>query len=114
MGATCSKPEGAFYIMPCFDSFKDKLNNKFDNKIQTSQDLTDLFIKKVNVAMLPRSDFYQHRATLCCRVATVDYDGKSLYQASLKEKELNHDFIEKHCPSIKAGLDKLEKFLKDL
>jgi aspartate aminotransferase len=112
MGATCSKAEGAFYIMPCFDSFREKLEKKF--KVTDSQDFADLCLEKANVAMLPGSDFYMPRYQLCCRVATVDYDGEQVYQASLQASAIDDAFIEKECPSIKAGLDSLENFLKSL
>jgi aspartate aminotransferase len=112
MGVACPEPEGAFYIMPSFDGYKDKLVTKFGD--MDSQKLANLFLEHAHVAMLPGSDFYMPHYMLCCRVATVDYDGEAVYKASLKATNIDDEFIETFCPNIKAGLDSLEKFLNEL
>lgn len=112
MEASCPEPEGAFYILPSFDGYRKKLEAKFGG--MDSQKFANICLEHANVAMLPGSDFYMPHYMLCCRVATVDYDGASVYKASLKASAIDDAFIEKNCPSIKAGLDSLENFLKSL
>jgi aspartate aminotransferase len=66
------------------------------------------------VAILPASDFYCPSDYLACRVASVDYEGEKVYQASLQKKVLTDAFIETHCSSLKLGCDQIENFLKSL
>jgi aspartate aminotransferase len=110
MGAECPDPEGAFYIMPSFTAYKEKLAK---HGIKTSPEFADLCLEKANVAMLPGTDFYMPHHYIACRVATVDYDGGAVYKASVG-KTLDDAFVEENCPSVKAGLDSLEAFLKSL
>jgi len=112
MGANCPSPEGAFYLMPSFDKYQEKLKNKYN--VNSSQDFTNVCLEKSGVAMLPGSDFYMPEDILCARVATVDYDGGEVYKESLNYGELDAKFVEIFCPRIKAGLDSLEGFLKSL
>jgi aspartate/methionine/tyrosine aminotransferase len=98
--------------MPNFNNFKDKLKNKYS--ISTSQEFTDLCLKEAKVAMLPGSDFYFDASEFRCRVASVDYDGASVYSASLSSKKLDDEFVETNCPNLKNGLVSLENFLNEL
>lgn len=112
MGADCPIPEGAFYLMPSFKKFETILAQKYG--IHDSQAFADICLEKAQVAMLPGSDFYMPKNRICCRVASVDYDGGYVYEKSLGENELNDAFVEKYCPNLKDGLDSLEKFLNSL
>lgn len=112
MGVPCPKPSGAFYILPSFEGFKDKLIAKYGE--MNSQKFANICLEQAKVAMLPGSDFYMPHYLLCCRVATVDYDGEAVYEASMKTTDIDDAFVERNCPSIKEGLDSLENFLKSL
>lgn len=115
MGASCPQPEGAFYLMPNFEAFRQKLKAK---AVRNSQELCDLFLKELNVAMLPGSDFYLPDERLACRVASVDYDGGRVLQAYLRLKDGGDmdekAFVEENCPNLKAGLDLIQNYLEAL
>lgn len=113
MGILLPAPQGAFYLFPDFEAYKDKLAVK--HNVKTSADLAEVLLQYADCAFLPGSDFYYPEEKLCLRGSTVDYDGEKVYlEAKKLNFELNQDFIQTHCNSIAQGLDKLEAFLKGL
>ena len=112
MGARVSNPQGGFYLLPNFNKFGTSLEKKFG--IKTSVDMAHLIYEKIQVAMLPASDFYMPDEFLGLRVSTVDYNGRAVLSASRKAKELNHKFIEKNCPNVALGMDRLSEFFSEL
>lgn len=108
IGAFCPKPQGAFYLFPDFMSMKDKLKT---HGIFNSPDLSNALLEEIKVVALPAYDFYCHKDYLGLRIATVDYNGASVYKASLQySKELDDQFIEENCPQLKEGMDRIQKF----
>lgn len=108
IGAFCHKPEGAFYLFPDFMDMKDWLKSK---NILDSPDLSDALLEDIKVVTLPAYDFYCHKDYLALRIATVDYDGAKVYQASLKyPRQLDDQFIKDNCPRLKEGMDRIQKF----
>ncbi len=111
MGLNCPKPEGAFYLFPDFENFKDKFKAKgIIECAELSQELFD----KLLIAVLPGSDFYLDESYLGVRVATVDYDGEAALQAFQSGKSLDESFINTYCSRLKEGCDRLETYLKSL
>ncbi|MCO4793157.1 MAG: aminotransferase class I/II-fold pyridoxal phosphate-dependent enzyme [Bacteriovoracaceae bacterium] len=119
MGLNCPKPEGAFYLFPDFGNYKEKLNKR---GIKTCSELTRVLLDEHGVALLPGSDFYYPDDHFGCRVATVDYDGSAVYQASLepllkpdtKDYVLGDKFVEENCPNLKWGADQIAAFLEKI
>lgn len=110
MGLNCPKPEGAFYLFPDFEDYKDKLKAK---GITTSAQLCDHIYDNYKVAMLPGSDFYMDEDYLGCRVASVDYEGEVVLE-NITDEQVSDEFLEKYCPQLKYGCDQLQKFLSTL
>lgn len=113
MGLSCPRPEGAFYLFPDFQNFKDQLMAK---GLNGSADLADYLLKQHSVAVLPGSDFYYPDDHYGVRVAAVDIDGPEVYKAALRKgvERLDNEFIEKHCPKLKKGKLAIESFLLSL
>lgn len=111
MGLTLPEPHGAFYLFPGFEKFGRKLRQ---NGIHNAEELCHLLLEKASVATLPASDFYCPPDMLACRVATVDYDGEAVYNASINQVALDDQFVIANCPAIESGLNALEMFLKAL
>ena len=84
-GVSCLNPGGAFYVLMNISKIKGK--TLYGKKIETSDDFTDLFLEKANVAAVAGSGF-----------AADDYVRWS-YATSME--------------NIQKGLDRLEKFLKE-
>jgi aspartate aminotransferase len=111
-GIGCSKPEGAFYVLADFDEHADKIRKKL--KVEKSLELSEYLLEKYSVALLPGSDFYFPSSRFAFRMATVDYDGGAVYEKIAGKDSIEDSEYEKLFPSIKKGLDALEKFVKDL
>jgi aspartate aminotransferase len=111
LGISTPKPDGAFYIMPNFEKYREQLKAK---GVNTSSDLCDLLLSECHVAMLPGSDFYLPDDHLKVRVATVDYDGGEVLKKYQAGEKLDDNFVEAHCPRLKGAMDSLEKFFNSL
>lgn len=111
MNLNCPKPEGAFYLFPDFENFKAKLASR---GITTCAQLAQQLFDDELIAVLPGSDFYLDEDYFGVRVASVDYDGESVLKAASGVASLDDSFIEKHCPRLKRGCDRLENYLKAL
>lgn len=109
MGLNCPKPEGAFYLFPDFDNFREKLAAK---GILTGTQMTQAILEQAHVALLPALDFYLPATHLGVRVASVDYDGQKALEhfpgkGAMMEQETRWLF-----PNLVRGCDQLEHFLE--
>ena len=105
----CPKPQGAFYLFPDFENFKDKLTSR---GITNSEELSKRLLEDTGVALLPGSDFYMPDEFLGVRVASVDYDGAQLIQDfPLSEKE-SQDMYTSLFPRLADACERLEKWLQ--
>jgi aspartate/methionine/tyrosine aminotransferase len=111
MGLNCPKPEGAFYLFPDFENFRDKLANR---SIITSTQLCQSILDEADVALLPAADFYLPDTHLGVRVASVDYDGvqalKEFRNLSMEEGS----GLTSLFPRLVKGCNNLEKYLAAL
>ena len=74
IGLNCPEPEGAFYLFPDFEPFREKLAAR---NIHTSTALATQLLEKAKVAVLPGSAFYMSPEHLSVRVSPVDHTGTS-------------------------------------
>jgi aspartate aminotransferase len=111
LGLNCPDPEGAFYVFPDFVPFAKQLKKA---GLQSSIKLCHALLDQYGVAMLPGSDFYCPEDYPSARVATVDYDGAKVYEASTKAQALDDKFVEAHCPNLKLGLERVGEFIDAL
>lgn len=111
MNVECVKPMGAFYLFPNFNNYRSNFKKL---EITNSTQMANYFLDHLKVAVLPGCDFYCLDDLLACRVATVDYDGDTVYLKSLEIGKLDSGFVEEMCPNIAIGCDILENFLQNL
>lgn len=93
-------PEGAFYLFPNFEHYREKLKEK---DIFTSVELCNRLLEEIGVAMLPGHDFGRQPEELTVRMAYVDFDGAGALKAALSQpenKEINGDFLKTYCSKI--------------
>ena len=109
IGLNCPKPEGAFYLFPDFENFRELLNSR---GILTSKELCKKLLEEAGVALLPGSNFYMSENFFAVRAASVDYDGKKV----LKDFPKNGDFTEKVCtklfPNLSKACDNIDSWLR--
>lgn len=114
MGAIVQKPEGAFYLFPNFDNFRDTLAR---HDIITSQALCQALLENTGVAILPASDFGFVPDHLGARLAFVDFDGAEalrLAGGDYADRALGDDFVRQACPRLVLAMDKMEGWLNKL
>jgi aspartate aminotransferase len=113
LNVTYPKPEGAFYLFPDFEYYREKLKSK---GIYTSVELCDRLLEETGVAMLPGNDFGRQPEELTARMAYVDFNGEEALSAAGREgvEILDDEFVRKYCPKLIRAFDLLEKWLKSL
>ncbi len=110
-------PQGAFYLFPNFEFYREKLQK---TGIYTSNELCNTILSKLNIAMLPGSDFGRPPEELTVRIAYVDFDGKKALESSKKyghngtNGTMNGTFIRENCQPLVKAFDLLGNWLADL
>ncbi len=110
MGLNCPKPQGAFYLFPDFEPFREKLRAK---GILTGIQLADDLLKTKGVAFLPGSDFYFPATNLGVRVASVDFNGK-MVRDSWPGGKLTDEQLKEFFPNLVKGCDRLQSYLEEI
>ena len=108
IGLNCPKPQGAFYLFPDFENFKEKLSS---HGITTSEKLSRRLLEETGVALLPGSDFYMPNDFLVVRVASVDYDGAQLLNNFPEENQLTPEMFPNLFPKLADAVERIEKWL---
>ncbi|MFU8842911.1 MAG: pyridoxal phosphate-dependent aminotransferase [Bacteroidales bacterium] len=110
---TYPKPEGAFYLFPDFEYYREKLKEK---DIYTSVEFCDRLLEETGVAMLPGSDFGRQPEELTARMAYVDFNGEEALR-SAGQAGIEHpadDFVIEQCPKLVRAFDLLGDWLQSL
>ena len=111
---TVPMPQGAFYLFPDFEGFREKLAGK---GIYTSVELCSALIEETGIAMLPGYEFGRDPAELTARIAFVDFDGEKALNAANGEylnKEIDEAFIKNFAPRLIEALQRLTGWLSGL
>ena len=113
MDVSYPRPEGAFYLFPDFERYREKLNRR---GIYTSVEFCDRLLEETGVAMLPGSDFGRQPEELTARMAYVDFNGEKALQAALAMGDTPPDdaFVLTHCSRLLRAFDRLGNWLNDL
>jgi len=110
IGLNCPKPEGAFYLFPDFENFRNTLNNR---GIYTSDELCKSLLKEAKVALLPGSNFYMTENFLAVRVASVDYNGKKVLKDFPRNRKISEEICLKIFPNLSKACDNIGAWLKE-
>lgn len=108
IGLGCIKPQGAFYLFPDYDKFRESLKKR---GIRNSKLLCQALLEEKKLACLPAGAFYCAGDTLATRITSVDFDGESVYAKSKQGVALDDGFVEASCPNLKLGADRIGEFL---
>ena len=109
IGLNCPEPQGAFYLFPDFENFKDMLSSR---GISSSQELSKRILEETGVALLPGADFYMPDDFLGVRVASVDYDGAQLMQNFPQSGKASPEMYTSLFPKLADACERLEKWLQ--
>ena len=97
-----NKPMGGFYLLPEF------LNKNFD----TSSNLCDEILEKLNIALLPGSDFGFLENKLIARLSFTDFDGENFMKKINLDNEITDEDIKNYAPKIVEGVNKLKSWVE--
>ena len=109
IGLNCPEPQGAFYLFPDFENFKDMLSSR---GISSSQELSKRILEETGVVLLPGADFYMPDDFLGVRVASVDYDGAQLMQNFPPSGKASPEMYTSLFPKLADACERLEKWLQ--
>jgi len=112
MGVDYPPLDGAFYLYPDFEKFREALAAK---GVRTSEDLARVLIDEVQVATLPGTAFGADPETLTLRLAACDYDGAKALEIIQTHPDPSASLlVEACCPNIKLAGQKLGEYFTDL
>ena len=109
IGLNCPEPQGAFYLFPDFENFKDMLTSR---SINSSQELSKRILDETGVVLLPGTDFYMRDDFLGVRVASVDYDGAQLMQTFPQSGKVSSKVYKSLFPKLVDACERLENWLQ--
>ena len=107
-------PQGAFYLFPNFEVYREKLARK---GIYTSFKMCSALLEETGIAILPGCEFGRDPSELTARIAFVDFDGGAALKAANQEyldKDINKAFIHTYAPDLVKALKRLSGWLSSL
>lgn len=103
-------PEGAFYLFPNFEPFRELLKTR---GIKTSTQLCEALLEDTGVAILPGSVFGRPEEELTARLAYVEFDGSRAIAAAEQMYKANpDDFLDIYCSSTLEAIDLICAWLR--
>ena len=112
-GIKIHQPQGAFYLFPSFSPFKGALERQ---GIKTNTMLCERILQDTGVATLPGASFGRPDSKFALRLAYVDFDGANVLAqagAIALDEPLTEEFVEKNCPKISTGIERLCSWAND-
>lgn len=104
------KPQGGFYCLADFSSYRQKL---FSKGVNTSIQLSEQLLTCCGLATLPGNDFGLHKGFVL-RLAYVDFDGTELLNRTLNNPEIILNTETKELRRLFSSTQKTEDWLQSL
>lgn len=111
-GFELAMPDGAFYIFPNFEPFR---NTLAERGITNSVQLCEQILQDTGVAMLPGDSFGRPELELTTRIAFVDFDGAKALMAAEQvplDQELDEKFAIQYGGNCVLGIEKIIEWLE--
>ena len=86
------------------------LNKKF----KSSSMLCDEILAKLNIALLPGSDFGFDEKRMITRLSFTDFDGAEFFKKVTNCSMIDDEMIKKYAPNVVEGVNKLSNWAKNL
>ncbi len=109
-GLRAHSPQGGFYMLVDFSHFRDKLSQM---GFATDSAVCSHVLQETGVALLPGVAFGMPAASLCARLAYVDFDGSQAMD-DLNQSGWSDELTDKHTNKMRQGIDLLSKFLASI
>jgi aspartate aminotransferase len=110
LGVETVWPEGGFYLFPDFTRHAEALRGR---GIRTGAELCARLLAETGVALLPGEAFGRPAQELTCRLAYVDFDGRTILAAAEAnpEGELNDEFCRRYCGKVLQAIELIGAWL---
>jgi aspartate/methionine/tyrosine aminotransferase len=111
LGIEYPRLQGAFYLYPNFDPFREALRKNY--ALETSEQLASDLIDRIQVATLPGTAFGDTPQNLTLRLATCDFDGQAAltYYANHPDNT-SEAFVRACCPNIELACERLRQYFE--
>lgn len=106
-GLCCPYPQGAFYLWPEFDAFRQPLTKL---GVQTSKHLADYLLEHHHTLTLPGEGFGVRPDRLGLRLSVCDYDGASALEVAHEDA----GNVEQYAPNVLAGVRAIANLINSL
>ncbi len=105
IGVDYPHPQGAFYLYPDFEPFREKLSQR---GIETSDQLAMDMLEKTQIASLPGTGFGDDPNNLQLRLASCDFDGQTALDFFADHPECSPEaLVSACCPNIQLACERL-------
>jgi len=115
LGIQCAQPQGAFYMMPNFDRWRERLAER---DVTTSAELAHFLLDEYQLALLPGSAFAVPATELSLRLATsfVDMETDEKAEAMLATWQAQPDeaIMTSHHPVTQKAIEQFQKLIVEL
>lgn len=108
-GIKCATPQGAFYVYPDFDPYREILLHK---GVVTSEHLAKHLLETYGLVALSGTAFGETPDRLTLRLSACDYDGAKALRAYQSGEALNEEFIARHAPNVDKALERFASCVK--
>jgi len=113
LGVEYPLPHGAFYLYPCFDSFREQLRQM--RGVNTSDQLTEDLVRREKVVALPGTAFGDEPGCLSLRLATCDFNGEDvLAYLERHAQPTSTSLVQECCPRIQSACVQLSRYFAAL
>ncbi|MCW8892577.1 MAG: aminotransferase class I/II-fold pyridoxal phosphate-dependent enzyme [Deltaproteobacteria bacterium] len=106
-GVTVARPDGAFYMLPDFEPFRENLEAR---GITNGEVFCQQLLQQTGVAILPGSSFGRPKRELTARLAFVDFDGARALAAVEQfsaDQPVDEAYLRVYCERVLTAIDKL-------
>lgn len=111
LGVEYPKLHGAFYLYPSFDSFHEQLKSR---GIESSEQLANDLIDKIQLATLPGTAFGDNPESLTLRLTSCDFDGQTALNYYIDHPDCTSEsLVQACCPNIRLACRRLGEYFEN-
>lgn len=107
-GCRLARLDGAFYLFPDFEPFRDRLAAR---GVTGSVALAERLLQDTGVATLPGAAFGRPAGELNLRLSYVNFDGAEALAATAAGEPVDEAFLRRHCPDTLAAIERMADWL---
>lgn len=107
-GCRLARLDGAFYLFPDFEPFRERLAAR---GVTGSVALAERLLQDTGVATLPGAAFGRPAGELNLRLSYVNFDGAEALAATAAGEPVDEAFLRRHCPDTLTAIERMADWL---